>query len=87
MAHRTGSRSDDKREAAPEVDARRRAALRKLGLAAGVAYGTPTVLHLDRAAAMKPSCPPPRHGCGRGNSGNPPPPPGPSDGDLDSGPD
>jgi len=52
----------------------RRKALTRLGLAAGVAYAAPTIVHLDRSANAKtlPSpCPPPgsggkNKGCGKG---------------------
>jgi hypothetical protein len=41
----------------------RRRALAKLGLAAGVAYSTPTLLQLDRRAlAASTPCPPPGQG-------------------------
>lgn len=43
----------------------RRKALARLGLAAGVAYAAPTIVHLDRSANAKvlPSpCPPPGQG-------------------------
>ncbi|MDA0701936.1 MAG: hypothetical protein O3A96_01680 [Proteobacteria bacterium] len=49
------------------VDPGRRAALAKLGLAVGVAYATPMILKLDRAAnaAILPTpCPPPDGNCG-----------------------
>ncbi len=36
---------------AAEIDARRRNALAKLGIAAGVAYMAPVILRLDRAEA------------------------------------
>lgn len=52
-------------EAAP-VSRSRRAALVKLGLAAGVAYAAPTILRIDRSArAQAPSQP----GNGGGNGG------------------
>ena len=63
MKHPASSRPDDDREtaatepAAVEVSEARRTALLKLGLTAGVAYAAPTVLRIDRAAAMRPSCP------------------------------
>jgi hypothetical protein len=42
-----------------EVSVSRRRALAKLGLAAGVAYATPTMLQLDRKAlAASTPCPP-----------------------------
>lgn len=47
----------------------RRKALARLGLAAGVAYAAPTIVHLDRSANAKvlPSpCPPPGKGKGKG---------------------
>ncbi len=47
----------------------RRKALALLGLAAGVAYAAPTIVHLDRSANAKvlPSpCPPPGQGKGPG---------------------
>ncbi len=47
----------------------RRNALARLGLAAGVAYAAPTIVHLDRSANAKvlPSpCPPPGQGKGPG---------------------
>ena len=47
----------------------RRKALARLGLAAGVAYAAPTIVHLDRSANAKvlPSpCPPPGSGKGKG---------------------
>jgi hypothetical protein len=47
----------------------RRKALALLGLAAGVAYAAPTIVHLDRSANAKvlPSpCPPPGQGKGKG---------------------
>lgn len=53
------------------VEISRRKALAKLGLAAGIAYAAPVVLHLDREAkAMMGStpCPPPNGNC----SDNPP---------------
>ncbi len=57
-----------KKHAAPDaqVEISRRKALAKLGLAAGVAYAAPVVLHLDREAkAMMGStpCPPPNGNC------------------------
>lgn len=36
---------------AAEIDARRRSALAKLGIAAGIAYAVPIILRLDRAHA------------------------------------
>ncbi len=43
-----------------EISVSRRRALAKLGLAAGVAYSTPTLLQLDRRAlAASTPCPPP----------------------------
>ena len=48
----------------------RRKALARLGLAAGVAYAAPTIVHLDRSANAKvlPSpCPPPGQGKGKGS--------------------
>lgn len=58
-----------KKCAAPDaqVEISRRKALAKLGLAAGMAYAAPVVLHLDREAkAMMSStpCPPPNGNCG-----------------------
>lgn len=51
----------------------RRKALARLGLAAGVAYAAPTIVHLDRSANAKtlPSpCPPPGgKGKGKGQKG------------------
>ena len=47
----------------------RRKALTRLGLAAGVVYAAPTIVHLDRSANAKilPSpCPPPGKGKGKG---------------------
>jgi len=47
----------------------RRKALARLGLAAGVAYAAPTIVHLDRSANAKvlPSpCPPLGQGKGKG---------------------
>lgn len=49
------------------VEISRRKALARLGLAAGVAYAAPVVLHLDREAkAMMAAtpCPPPNGNCG-----------------------
>lgn len=49
------------------VDLARRRALKRLGLAAGLVYVAPSVLHLDREAkAMMVStpCPPPDGNCG-----------------------
>lgn len=51
----------------PEVEISRRKALAKLGLAAGVAYAAPVVLHLDREAKAMMGvtpCPPPNGNCG-----------------------
>lgn len=58
-----------KKQAAPQTAAEisRRKALARLGLAAGVAYAAPVVLHLDREAKamMSPTpCPPPNGNCG-----------------------
>jgi hypothetical protein len=53
--------------AVDRVDLDRRRALRRLGLAAGIAYAAPVILHLDREAkAMMAStpCPPPDGNCG-----------------------
>lgn len=50
----------------------RRKALTRLGLAAGIAYAAPTIVHLDRSANAKvlPSpCPPPGKGKGKGKKG------------------
>ena len=50
----------------------RRKALARLGLAAGVAYAAPTIVHLDRSANAKvlPSpCPPPGKGKGKKGKG------------------
>jgi len=50
----------------------RRKALTRLGLAAGVAYAAPTIVHLDRSANAKtlPSpCPPPGKGKGKSKKG------------------
>lgn len=57
------------KNAAPDtrVEISRRKALAKLGLAAGVAYTAPVVLHLDREAKAKMGstpCPPPNGNCG-----------------------
>ncbi len=52
------ARSEDRTSSAMS----RRKALARLGLAAGVAYAAPTIVHLDRSANAKtlPSpCPPP----------------------------
>ena len=62
-----------KKHAAPDaqVEISRRKALAKLGLAAGVAYAAPVVLHLDREAKAMMGvtpCPPPNGNC----SDNPP---------------
>jgi len=49
------------------VDQGRRRALARLGLAVGVAYAAPVVLHLDREAKAKVAltpCPPPNGNCG-----------------------
>lgn len=50
-----------------DIAVSRRRALAKLGLAAGVAYSTPTLLQLDRRAlAAATPCPPPgQKGVGR----------------------
>lgn len=50
----------------------RRKALTRLGLAAGVVYAAPTIVHLDRSANAKtlPSpCPPPGKGKGKSKKG------------------
>ncbi len=47
----------------------RRKALVRLGLAAGVAYAAPTIVHLDRSANAKnlpTPCPPPAPGSSKG---------------------
>jgi len=91
MKHLASSRPDGSREtgstesATVEVNEPRRTALLKLGLTAGAIYATPTVLRIDRAAAMRPSCPDgdeDDEGCG-GYGGGRSRPSGPS---LPSGP-
>ncbi len=66
--------------AARPVDATRRAALAKLGLAASVLYAAPLVTRLDQAKAAIPSggCRPPACGAPGGAPGGGPPgtPPG-----------
>ncbi len=44
--------SDRAEKGAAEIDATRRKALAKLGIAAGVAYLAPMIVHLDRAEAF-----------------------------------
>lgn len=49
------------------VNHERRRALKRLGLAVGVAYAAPAILHLDREAKAKMAstpCPPPDGNCG-----------------------
>ena len=62
------SNETTKWQIAPDsVGISRRRALMRLGLAVGIAYATPVILHLDREAkAMMAStpCPPPDGNCG-----------------------